>query len=295
MDKERLKGIAFVLSATVIYALQSLIVPTILKTGVSSMSLSGVKLVSGTISVFIVMVIMKKKFIFRKKDLGRWLVFGILGGTAFAVLLNASYGLSGASQTMIFLYTAPAFSVILARIYLKEKITLKKTIAVFLVVLGIVAVALGSEGGMYPLTPLGFLVGIGAGMAYGVFNILAKKMSATYDSFNVNFFYVLIAALVAIPLVPIGDWAVTLTSPILPLMLLYGASIYGLGNLLFMKSYDYLEAGEAILFANMEPILAVSLATIFLGERLAPIQLVGFACVLGALFLISFSGKRKGV
>ncbi|KAF0091332.1 MAG: putative protein of unknown function DUF6 transmembrane [Fusobacteria bacterium] len=168
-EKTRFKGFAFVFLAVLIYSGQSVIARSILIAGFSPLLLAALKLISGFITLSIMIRVMRKKLHFDKKDLSKWLVLGIVGGAGFAITLSYSFSIQGASQGIIYLYTAPAFTVVLSHFYLKEKITKNKLIAVLLVLLGTVAVALGAGGSSFEFNFIGFLFGIGSGISYGIF------------------------------------------------------------------------------------------------------------------------------
>ncbi len=286
-NKTHFKGFALVILATLIYSAQSVIARSVLIAGFSPLVLSAMKLVSGFVTLSIMIIVLRKKIHFEKKDLLKWLIFAIFGGTFFALTLSYSFNLLGASQGVIYMYTAPAFTVIIAHFYLKEKITRNKLIAVLLVLTGTVAV--GAQGSSFEFNFIGFLFGIGSGITYGIFSVMGKKLSATYDSWSMNFFYILFASLAISPVMFTFNWGQLLTTDLNLLLwvIFYGFMIYGLGNFFFLKSMNYLEAGEVMIFANTEPILAVILASIILAERLMPLQVVGFVFIVVAIFLIA--------
>jgi drug/metabolite transporter, DME family len=287
--KTRLKGFVFVFLAVLIYSGQSVIARSVLIAGFSPMLLAALKLISGFITLSIMILVMRRKLHFDIKDLPAWLVLGIVGGAGFAITLSYSFSIQGASQGIIYLYTAPAFTVILSHFYLKEKITRNKLIAVLLVLIGTVAVALGSGGSSFEFSFIGLLFGLGSGLSYGFFSVIGKKLSAKYDSWNLNFFYILIGSVAVFPILGFFDWP-SLINNNLNLLLwvfLYGAMIFGFGNYFFMKSMNYLEAGEIMIFANFEPVLSVIFASLILAEKLMPLQIVGFIFVLTAIFLIA--------
>ncbi|MDD2370799.1 MAG: DMT family transporter [Firmicutes bacterium] len=289
--KTRLKGFALVILATLIYSAQSVIARSVLIAGISPLVLAAMKLVSGFLTLCIMIIVLRKKLHFDIKDLPKWLIFGIFGGSLFALTLSFSFNLLGASQAVIYMYTAPAFTVIIAHFYLKEKINRKKLIAVLLVLAGTVAVAVGAQGSSFDFNFIGFLFGIGSGITYGIFSVMGKKLSSTYDSWNMNFFYILIGSLAISPVMFTFNWGQLLTTNLNLLLwiILYGAMIFGFGNYFFLKSMNYLEAGEVMIFANTEPILGVIFASIILAERLMPLQIIGFGFILIAIFLIAKS------
>ncbi|MCI0502515.1 MAG: DMT family transporter [Fusobacteria bacterium] len=291
LSGNRLKGAIYILASTLVYAFQSVIARKVLISGISPIVLTGIKLVSGLAALGLMIILLKKKISFHKKDWKKWLIFGLFGGTFFAFFLSASYSMNGASQGVILLYTAPAFTILLARFYLKEKITPLKLGALALVIVGTILVSLGSLSGELKFTGLGLFFGLASGFSYGVFNVLGKKLSNDYNSWSINFFMVLIAVISILLVLPFFDWGYLLGEKLnFTLMIcVYGFLIYGVGNFLFMKGMEHLEAGTVSVLANTEPLLAVLLAALILQERLMPLQIGGFIFIIIGIFMISIS------
>ena len=63
--------------------------------------------------------------------------------------------------------------------------------------------------------------------------------------------------------------------------------------LCFFTALKAVETVTATLIANLEPILAIGLAYLVLGEVLTLTQLAGGAIVVGAILLPSLAGKRS--
>ncbi|KAF0091333.1 MAG: DMT(drug/metabolite transporter) superfamily permease [Fusobacteria bacterium] len=126
------------------------------------------------------------------------------------------------------------------------------------------------------------------------FSVIGKKLSAKYDSWNLNFFFILIGSIAVSPILLFFDWPALISNNLNLLLwvFLYGAMIFGFGNYFFMKSMNYLEAGELMIFANFEPVLSVILASLILSEKLMPLQIVGFVFILTAIFLIAKTDSK---
>ena len=293
MENSKLKGIVFVFSSTLVYGFQSVLTRLVLISGISPLVLTGLKLLGGLLTITVMMLVMKKKITFPREDLKTWIAFGLIGGTFFSFFLAASYSMNGASQGVILLYTAPAFTIILAKLFLKEEITKLKILALALVVIGTFCVSLGSLEGEMKFTVLGLFLGLASGLCYGIFNILGKKLSYKYDSLSINFFMVLIATISMLPVFPFYNWGSLLGDSLhlTLIVLLYGFLIFGVGNFFFMKGMQYLEAGTVSVLANTEPIIAIILSVLILQESLLPLQIVGVFAVLAGAFLVSIGNR----
>ena len=67
INKNRFKGFAFVMIATFVYGLQSMLARSVLVAGVAPIVMTGIKLLAGLVTVTILVIVLKKKFILIKK------------------------------------------------------------------------------------------------------------------------------------------------------------------------------------------------------------------------------------
>lgn len=289
MENSKIKGIVFVFLATVVFGAQSVLTRTVLVAGLEPHVLMGIKLLGGLLTLSILAIVTGEKLAIKKKDLKYFIPLGVVGGLLFSLFLAISYSINGASQAVILLYTAPVFTMLLAHFFLGEKINKIKIMALVLVALGIVLVSVGSLEGEFKFTLIGLFFGLASGLCYGLFNVLGKKLSGDYSSLNINFFMILIAVITMLPVYPFFNWELLLGDQLVLTLvgLLYGFLIFGVGNFLLMKGMKHLEAGTVSILANTEPVFAVIMAVIFLGEKLLPLQIVGFIGVLGGALLVS--------
>lgn len=294
-SSSRAKGVSLIFLSTLIYGFQSVLTRVVLTSGMPPVTLAAIKLVGGLITLSVMVIVTKQKLSFNKKDWKLWLVFGIVGGAFLAITLAASFALNGASQAIILLYTAPAFVIILAKVYLKEDITKIKVIALIAVLIGTILVAVGGMNGSIKVTAFGLFVGLASGFVYAIFTVLSKKLSYTYNSMSINFYMVLIAVIFMLPAFPTFDWGMIFGEHLnLTLVaLFYGFMIYGAANFLFVQGMKYLDAGTVSVLANTEPILAIILSVLILKESLTPMQVVGVIAVLAGAFLVSKGNKDK--
>ena len=292
-EGSKLKGILLILLSTFVYGFQSVLTRGVLIQGMPPLVLTGLKLIGGLVTISIIAIITRKKFVFHKKDLKTWIAIGIIGGALSSLFLAFSFSMNGASQGIILFYTAPAFAIFLAKVILKEEITKSKIAALILVLIGIILVSLGSLEGELKFTLVGLIIGLASGLCYAFFSVLGKKLRHTYDSLSINFFMVLIAFIVMLPTFPFYDWGTLLGDKIYLtlIIMLYGFLIFGVGNYFFMKGMKYLEAGTVSLLANTEPIIAIILSVLILKESLMPLQVLGVVAVLGGAIIVSIGSK----
>lgn len=190
-------------------------------------------------------------------------------------------------------YTAPFFVVILAAIFLKEKITL-------MIVLSIISAALG----MYLILDLsieeilrqvsardshtiGILSGLLSGFFYAVLIILFKKLLNKIDVLPLT---AIQNSFVAITLIPFFDMPTNIAS-ILPSILMLGIVQSTIAPLIYLKGIKQVRANTAAILGYIEPLSAIMLGIVFLGESLEPITIVGGLLILVSGLLCSINQR----
>ena len=221
------------------------------------------------------------------RELPSLLFFAFVGVAIF----NASYlqaiDLLGVSVAVVLLYTAPAFVIVVSRILLKEMITPIKIVALFLTIAGVSLVAGGYDPGKWILDLRGIGLGLTAGLTFGLVTVFSKLALRRHSELTVTFYYIVFGAVFLAFLRP--PWLLlqeNLSSvTVLSLLALAFISTF-LAYLLYVGGIKYLEAGRASIVAAVEPVAAFTLAAFFLGERLMPLQIVGFLCVIAAVLVL---------
>jgi len=229
----------------------------------------------------------------RRQDLLTLTVLGTLLFAAFPLLFNAGLRLTEASRGSLMLATVPVWSALLARLSGQERLVTRQIIGLVLATGG-VAVAV-AERGLDWQGHGAALVGDGlilmaalCGAAYGV---LVKRISGRYSALTVTTYAMLIGALVLLP-AALGEGLATavvdLDGQTLMLVLFLGV----LGGAVLWYLYGFalstLTPTQAAVYVNLNPLAAMILATVLLGERVTGPMLLGFAMVLAGVVLMNW-------
>ena len=95
------------------------------------------------------------------------------------------------SVAAILLYTSPIWIMLMSVLFFHEKMTRKKVLALVMAFTGCVFVSGLSAGG---ITPAGLLIGLGAGIGYGLYSILGTVALRRYSPFTVTAYTFLLAS-----------------------------------------------------------------------------------------------------
>ena len=192
------------------------------------------------------------------------------------------------SVTVLVFFTFPVFVALLVRLIDKVPVTPLKTVSLTAAFAG---VALTTGAAPQALDPIGIGLALVAAIGTALFIVLGGQMTRAVGSIG----FALIAFAVAAGV--FGCWILVtgaLNLPETPLGwfgLVGGSLAFVAAILCFFTALKAVETVTATLVANLEPILAIGLAYLVLGEVLTVPQLVGGAIVVAAILLPSLAGK----
>ena len=211
------------------------------------------------------------------------------------VLLFESYRYTSVAVATLCYYMAPIFVMTVSPFVLKEKMTVKKAVCVFVALLGMVFVSGVLDGGISDLSELkGILFGLGAAAFYATVIMMNQKLKKvpTYDK---TIMQLGTAAVILIPyILLVEDLAtVTLTPLIIIMLIIVGVVHTGIAYALYFGSMNELRAQTVALFGYIDPIVAIILSALFLKEPMTVYSAIGAVLVLGATMIRELPEKRK--
>ncbi len=186
--------------------------------------------------------------------------------------------------------SSPVMSIIMARIFLKERIGWMKLLGMFVCIAGILFLL--SKGNFKNLLTLKFSSGdvwmLMAAFCFAVYNILVRKKPASISPVNFLFVTFLFGSVLLLPFfvwehdhAPVIDWSSRLIGSILYLGI--GASV--ICFFIWNISINILGAGRTALFGNLIPVFSSLEAVIILNEEFSWIHIVSMTTVFAGLLL----------
>ncbi len=285
-----LKGYAFIAAAAVLWGMIGPFSKLAFQEGVSPMEVAFWRALLAWV-FFGAHALIRREIRLFPKDIPFILVFGVCGVSLFYFFYQMAVKSGGAALAAVLLYTAPAWVIVLSRVFLKESITPAKIMAVVLTLIGISAISTGKgigDGGS-PAGVSAIAFGLGSGFCYSLYYIFGKYFSGRYSSYNL-FLYVLPVG--AAGLLPWVTFAPKTPIAWLALMSLVVISTYG-ANSCYYSGLKYLEAGRAAITATLEPVVAAVIAYFWWGEVFTAQSYVGSAVILSAVVLMIRTGSEK--
>ena len=253
----------------------------------------------GLLLVFLLLLVGARDLLrIRWRDLWLLMILGAVLFAVFPVTFNASLRLIEASRGALVLATIPLWSALLARITRSERLVPRQVVGVFLS-LGGVGLALaergaGWQGGLGGLAGDGLmLVTALCGAAYAV---LAQRAFARYNALTVTTYAMVLGTLLLLPAALLeGLVGVFPRLDLQTVTLLVFLGVFGgaLGFFLWTFALTRLTPTQVAVYINLNPLVAMVLAAVLLGERLTIIFAAGFGVVLLGVLLVNWPARRK--
>ncbi|MEH7095317.1 DMT family transporter [Neobacillus vireti] len=200
------------------------------------------------------------------------------------IFLFESYRYTTISNATISYYFAPIFVMILAPWVLKEKLTSVKIGCIIAAMIGLFLIV--NPGGEGQNQTLGILYGLLAAALYASV-ILMNKFIKNLSGFEITLVQLMAAAIVLMPYVWWhGDLTFTgLNSTTFIFILILGIVHTGLAYFLYFTSIQELKGSTIAVLSYIDPISAVIIAAIFIGESMTVIQIIGGILILGSTLI----------
>jgi drug/metabolite transporter (DMT)-like permease len=213
------------------------------------------------------------------------------GFALFTVGFNYALLYGSASQGALIYATTPTVVAVCGALFLKERLRLKSALGIALSMAGAVIIALTGTQQLEnaPAATLGAVLMFLSVLLWGAYTVAAKR-EAHADQLALTFALSTLAALLLLPatVIELAVLGVAATSAsgwlgVLYLAILASAACYALYNFALRE----LDASTVGVYTNLDPIVGVACAFVFLGETLSATQVVGAAVVFAGIWLAS--------
>ncbi len=202
------------------------------------------------------------------------------------LLLFEAYRYTTVATATLCYYLAPTFVILASPLMFHERLTPKKAICAGVALVGMVCVS-GFVDGALPGRQelLGVLCGLGAAMLYATVIIFNKKTAGVSD-LGRTVVQLGVAGLVMLPyaLLTQGFSSLTLSPKTLILLLIVSVVHTGVAYALYFGAIGSLSAQTVAVFSYLDPVVAVLLSALLLGEHMTLAGGLGAVLILaGAL------------
>jgi len=215
----------------------------------------------------------------------RWsLAIALLGLAPLYTVYPLAVSEIGAALASVLLYTAPSWVALAAPLVLRERVGPARLAAAAAGVAGVALVSWPGGGGA-EVTLTGVALGLASGASYAAYMILARLAQLRgAGREEVSLYPIALSA----PLVLAAVRPSTPPSPVDAVFAAYLAVACTVAPyVLHTKALQLVEASRVAIVSLVEPVTAVALAAVILGEELAVHQLAGAAIILASAYVAS--------
>ena len=226
------------------------------------------------------------------KDLPLIFIMGLLGFAFYNVALNIGEQNIAAGPAALLVQTVPLWTVVMALVFLKEKLTVWAWLGMLISFCGVFIIALGKGQG-FSLT-WGAVLILVASISSSGYNIIQKRMLGRYRPVEITTYAVWAGTLLLLPFASglsgqIQSAPLSATLAVIYLGVFPAALAYTVWAYLLSK----MPAGRAASFLYMVPVMAFLIGWTWLGETPKLIDLAGGLLALGGVMLVNTLGREK--
>ena len=297
-QRQVLIGISLAVLATLIWSGNFIIARGVIK-DIPPVTLAFYRWLSATI---IIAPFAWKYFSTEIKIIKQHILFFLLAAVTGVSMFNtfvyiAGHYSSAINMAILGTCSSPIMSVILARIFLKERIPLLRVIGMIICVCGILLLL--SKGNMENLLAFRFTKGdwwiLAAAFTFAIYNTSVRKKPARMHPVNFLFVIFLLGTIVLLPfylyeLNEKGGIAINAGNLSTILYLGLGASV--ICFLIWNKAIVALGSGRTALFGNLIPIFSSIEAVIIVHEQFTWIYVISMIIVFTGIVLSNIQWKR---
>ena len=253
------------------------------------MELLFIRLVIGALCIFFFGLASHTSWVLKRRD---WPLITVMSLSGY---LLANWGqfygtqLTTSQLSVVIMSTTPIGVVLLAKIILKERIGLKKWLAVCLATIGTFIII--GVGDVAANQIFGGLVLVAAVFVEALMLVLVKKVPEEYSMTTISMYCMLISAVVMAPFelshMPSALAAMAADGTVLACVLFIGIFATGVAYCLWNKGMTYGAASTSGMYLFIQPVVGTLLGWAWLGETVGLPFFIGTALILGGAALIA--------
>ena len=288
-----MRGYFSIVAASVLWGTMGILAKFAYAYGIQPETLIALRLIVGFVTLSVALLLFGRGSLrAQRSDFLVLLGFGVFGVMLQRVSFFYAVSLTTATVAAILFYTYPVFVTIFAWFFFKEKITFRNLLAIALTFMGAALVVRVYDSASLRVNLVGVLCGLASSFLFVVYFLIAKRLRSRYASRTLTLYGDGIGALVLSPVVafsfseivgfPSQLWVLILAIAWFPSLLAY---------LLYSYGVKFVKASKGSILSVIEPLSAAVFSTVFIGEQLEALQILGVALALIGVILLFRRGK----
>jgi len=240
---------------------------------------------------FVIIGLVKKISLPKMKDMPLFIASGLSGVFLYSFLFTTGSVTVSAGVSSFIVASSPVFTMIFARVFLKEKVKLLCWIGVWISFIGLAAVTLFQSDDF--TINLGAVLVLGAAICSGVYSIIVRKLTKTYTAFEATTYTIIIGAIGTLFFLPEVISEIPYSNLQVNLVILF-LGVFPAGLAYFAWSYAMAKAKKAahvIVFAYLIPFVSSVLGYVWLGETMTFFAVIGGIVIIIGMIMTNVFGK----
>jgi drug/metabolite transporter (DMT)-like permease len=250
-------------------------------------------------SIFLLPLVIKSKELNIKKFKELFPV--ALVGALNPILLFIALQFTKASFSPLIYASVPALTAIYSAVVLKKKLNKMEILGILIGLFGVGIIVLLPylESHTFELSLLGNILIFGASIAFLFYGILSKKKQrdSSISPLALTFYFSVVTFLVSLPFASFEVYKYGISSDINIMHILSAIYVGLFGTGVFYLSYQYaLKNGSTLtasLFTYLQPVFGIILASVFLGEPVTLVLILGGTLAVIGASVVSQSKSLK--
>ena len=228
---------------------------------------------------------------YSKKEWFSVIALGLLGTYIYYLFLYLGYKEAKGLEVLVIQYTWPILIVVFSLFLLKEKLTLKKTIALGLGFLGVAVVLTKGDFSNVHIDNFAVIILVFLGASsFALFSVLSKKIHL--EAIGVTAMYFLSATVASLfSMLYFSSFSLPTLNEWWPI-LLNGVLLNGFSYLLWINALKMTEASYLAPFVFITPVLSAVYLLVLFNEPVEFAYLFGLICVVVAGIINSIKSKK---
>jgi drug/metabolite transporter (DMT)-like permease len=217
---------------------------------------------------------------------------GFAGMTAYQLLLNGGERTVPAGTASLLINISPVFTAVAASVLLDERMTPARWTGVAIACAGASLIALAGRGGL--ALEEGALLVLGAAVAQATFFVAQKPLLRRYGSLELTTWAMALGALMTLPFAPGLPQAVgAAPAEALAAVAFLGLGASAIGFVTWAYACAHVDVSVAAATLYAVPVVAFTVAWLWLGERPTAMTLVGGGIALAGVALATRQPRER--
>lgn len=252
--------------------------------------------VIGSIFLLLASKVLKEKLSWQMIKLNLLLLIISGAGIGFNwILMFEAYKFTSIANATLSYYFAPVFVVLLSPLLLKEKVTPIKIGCILAALVGMFLIV-GVGGGEGKNHVIGIGYGLAAAVLYAGVVILNKYLKGL-SGLETTLIQISAATIVLLPYILLTEKVnlFFIDSKSAAFLIMIGLIHTGLAYLMYFTGMKMLKAQTVAVLSYTDPISAILMSALFLGEKLTLLQIFGGILILGATLMSEAYDRKNGL